>query len=246
MRMTMAGRIALFANLALSMLFAFWGFAIYSQRVNWTNQKLGDRESEFAKRDAQIKQFSTARDRVEQRWAAYLKSPRGVVALESSRPPRQQWYQQQIELLKTGDANQKILGVDFEQGQIRMEPNGLPRMSGIIDQAKRPISGLASLVVLNDAYIRIQKEIVRLTEEIEKLVQQEKDLTEQLGDGKARGLRFDLAEQQLAEKRALDEQDYLQPLLYNSMVEQQSLEDRQKALEDRVKQLQQTAVAKQP
>src|SRR5215470_5440457 len=48
-----------------------------------------------------------------------------------------------------------------------------------------------------------------------------------------------LAQQQLAEKQSLEEHEFLQPLLYNSMVEQQSLEGRQKALEDRVKQLQQ-------
>ena len=59
MKMTTAGRIALFANLALSVMFAFWGFAIYSQRVNWTNKKLGDRDGEYAKRDAEIKQLST-------------------------------------------------------------------------------------------------------------------------------------------------------------------------------------------
>src|SRR5437899_2820166 len=134
MKMTMAGKIALFMNLALSVIFAFWGFGIYSQRINWTDKKIGEREGEYAKR----------------------------------------------------------------------------------------------------------------VTEIEELVNQEKALTEQLGDGKVRGLRFDLAQQQLAEKKSLDEQEYLQPLLYNSMVEQQSLEDRQKAFEAAVKRLQTSSVVKQP
>jgi hypothetical protein len=55
-----------------------------------------------------------------------------------------------------------------------------------------------------------------------------------------------LAQQQLAEKNSLDEQEYLQPLLYNSMVERLSLEERQKVLEDRVKRLQTLTMAKQP
>ena len=243
MKLTMAGTIALFANLALSVLFAFWGFATYSQRVNWTNKKLGDREAEYAKRDAQIKQLNTARGRVEQRWARSLKSPGAVLALEASRPQHQEWYQHQIEILKTGDANQQLPAIVSDQGQIQLDANGYPRTIALTDRAKKP---MRSLRLLNEDYGRIQKEIVRVTGEIEKLVQQEKDLTEQLGDGQARGLRFELAQQQLAEKRSLDEQDYLQPLLYNSMVEQRSLEDRHKMLEDRVKQLQQMAVAKQP
>ena len=149
-------------------------------------------------------------------------------------------------MLKTGDANQRILGIDFEQGQIALERNGLPRMTVILDQAKKPMPGLASLRVLNDTYTRIQKEIVRVTEEIEKVVQQEKELTEQLGDGKVAGPTFRSGSAATGRKESLDEQDYLQPLLYNSMVEQRSLEDRQKVLEDSVKQLQQVSVAKQP
>ena len=42
MRLTLAGQIALFANLALSILFAFLGFGIYSQRINWTDKKIGE------------------------------------------------------------------------------------------------------------------------------------------------------------------------------------------------------------
>jgi hypothetical protein len=246
MKLTTAGRIALFANLALSLLFAFWGFGIYSQRSNWTDKKLGEREGEYAKRDAEIKRLKTSLDRVETRWA---NTSRGVVALEEVRPKEQEWYRQQIERLKTGDANQKILGIDFDaQGRIRFDPKntGYPAMTVITDHSKKPIPGLASLQVLNDAYTRIQKDIVKVTEEIEQLVQQEKGLTEQVGDGKVRGLLFDLAQQQLAEKRSLDEQEYLQPLLYNSMVKLQSLESRQKVLEERLKKLQTLSLAKQP
>jgi hypothetical protein len=245
MKLTMAGKIALFANLALSVMFAFWGLAIYSQRINWTNKKLGDRDGKYSKRDAEIKLLSAARGPIEKRWVTALKFPRGVLALEASRAPKQAWYKQQLEILKTGDANQPIRGIEFAQGQIRLDAKGYPLMTVITDQEKKPIPGLASLLILNDAHMRVEREIVRVTGEIKKLVQQEKALTEQLGDGKAQGLRFDLAQQQFAEKRALDEQEYLQPLLYNSMVEQQSLEYRQKFLEDRVKQLQAASVARQ-
>lgn len=244
MKLTLAGRIALFANLALSLLFALWGFAIYSQRVNWTNKRIGDREGEYALRDAQIKQLDGVRHKVDGRW---LQATKDVLYWEAQRPEKQNWYAQQINILKTGDAKQRILGIAFEQGQIQKDPKtGYPILKEITDATNKPVAGLFSLAVLKANYDRIQKEIVAVTEEIEKRVAEEKELTEQLGDGKARGLRFDLAQQQLAEKRSLDEQEYLQPLLYNSMVKQQSLEARQHALEDRLKQLQAASVAKQP
>jgi hypothetical protein len=251
MKMTMAGKIALFMNLALSVIFAFWGFGIYSQRINWTDKKIGEREGEYAKRAAEIKQLQEVRTRVDGRWAVALGSanpPRGVLGLEALEPVKQAWYKQQLDILKTGDAKQKILAIDFEQGRIKVDPRtGFPVMSTIIDQnTKQPIPGLASLRILDDAYAKIHADILAVTAEIEELVNQEKALTEQLGDGKVRGLRFDLAQQQLAEKKSLDEQEYLQPLLYNSMVEQQSLEDRQKAFEAAVKRLQTSSVAKQP
>jgi hypothetical protein len=245
MTITTAGRIALFANLALSLLFAFWGFAIYSQRVNWSDKKIGDREGEFSKRADAIKLLQDrSRPRVQKRWRDATTQ---VVTLEALRPEHLNWYSKQIEILKTGDAKQKILGVGYEQGQILFDRRtGLPVRQVITDQTKHPIEGLASLRVLNEEYGRLQQEIVTITADIEELTRQEKTLTEQLGDGQARGLRFDLAQQQRAEKNSLDEQEYLQPLLYNSMVEQLSLEDRQKVLEDRVKRLQTVTMAKQP
>jgi hypothetical protein len=243
MTLTLAGKIALFANLALSLMFAFWGFGIYSQRVNWTDKKIGEREGEYAIRAAQIKQLQDSRQRVDRRWQ---ESTQGLVRLEDLRPVKQAWYKKQTEILKTGDANQKIMDIDFNQGQIKIDPKtGLPMMKVVTDQTNKPIPGLGSLPVLNDAYGRRQLAIVAVTEEIKKLIEEEEKLrTEQLGDGKVRGLRFDLAQQQLAEKQSLDEQEYLQPLLYNSMVEQQSLEERHKVLEDRLKQA--SSVAKQP
>jgi hypothetical protein len=243
--MTMAGKIALFVNLALSLMFAVWGFGICSQRVNWTDKKLGEREGKYAIWASEIKQFQdSSRSRVDRRW---LESTQSLRRLEALRPKKQEWYNQQINLLKAGDANQKILGIDFDQGQIKMDrTSGLPVMKVITDQANKPMPGLASLQVLHDAYMNIQGRIVTTTAEIEKLVQDEKQLTEQLGDGKVRGLRFDLAQHQLAEKQSLDEQEFLQPLLYNSMVKEQSLKDRQRVLEGRVKEMQTSSVAKQP
>src|SRR5438045_2934718 len=66
--LTLAGKIArplLLANLALSLLFAFWGFGIYSQRVNWSDKPIGGREGRFAIRAAEITKLESAQERVE-------------------------------------------------------------------------------------------------------------------------------------------------------------------------------------
>src|SRR5260370_1303562 len=118
MTWTLFGRIALFANLALSLMFACWGFGLYSLRVNWTSKKIGDREGEYARLAAETDRLQGSRPRVDGLW---LEASRGVKRLETLRPEKQQWYKQQIDVLKTGDAKQKILDIDFEQGQIKID-----------------------------------------------------------------------------------------------------------------------------
>src|SRR5712692_10239747 len=118
MTLTLAGKIALFVNLALSLMFACWGFGLYSLHINWTSKKIGDREGEYARLAADIDKLQKSRPRVDRLWR---EAAQGVARLETIRPGKQQWYTQQIDVLKTGDANQKILDLDFEQGQIKID-----------------------------------------------------------------------------------------------------------------------------
>src|SRR5205823_12818188 len=47
MSLTLAGKIALFVNLALSILFAFLGLGVYTQRINRTDKKIGERHGQY-------------------------------------------------------------------------------------------------------------------------------------------------------------------------------------------------------
>src|SRR5258708_6338422 len=119
MTMTTAGRIALFVNLALSLGFAFWGVGIYSQRINWTAERTGERVGEYAKRAEVIRRLQESRGRVEARWSLALKSQRGVLGvliLEAQRPKWQDWYRQELEILRTG---QPIKALEYEMGQLK-------------------------------------------------------------------------------------------------------------------------------
>jgi hypothetical protein len=235
--MTKTGRILLFVNLALSLVFAFWGFGVYSQRINWTNQKIGDREGEYTKRLDQIKRYHEARLRGEANWEAALKP---LLTEEANRPRYQKWYADQLENLRTGKV--PVLGVVFDKGEIRIGKDGLPVLGPVVDATKKPLEGLKSIKRLNEDYAAKHEAISKVTKEIDELVEQEKKLTEELGDGQDKGLRFRLAEEQRAEQNSEKEQEYIKTPLYNAKVEAQSLADRQKVLETRLRQLK---VAKQ-
>ena len=64
----------------------------------------------------------------------------------------------------------------------------------------------------------------------------------QPGAGQPAGLRFQWASWQLAEKRSINEQEFVKPLLYNRMVELEILKKRHNALEARLKEVEGAAV----
>ena len=105
---------------------------------------------------------------------------------------------------------------------------------------------LRSIEVLEQAYAQLQAQVAQTTKEIEKLVDEERKLTEQIGNGKEKGLRADLAAVQLKERISHDEEEFLKPLLYNRQVEYSLLMKRQQALEARIKELQGLSLADQP
>ncbi len=239
--MTRVGKIFLFVNLALSLVFATWGFGIYSNYINWTDKKIGDREGEFTKRADAIKRVMEARGRAETSWNSFLNPPQGLLAVEASRPKLQARYNELLENLRAGPVQALV----YENGAL-VKKYGYPVLGPVLNTAKQPVQGLKSLQALDGDYRQKQKAIQDVTDAIEKQVELEKQLTEEIGDGQEKGLRADLAAVQLAEKRSLDEQEFLKPLLYNRQVEVQLLQRRQQALEARVKELESVKVAKQP
>jgi hypothetical protein len=249
MSWTTIGRILLFVNLGLSLLFAFWGFGIYSQQINWTDKKLGEREGEYAKRAQEIERYKGekgARALAESRWDAASKALREE---ETKRPIYDNWYAEQLERLRIGEKDKRPASVSalvFAGGELQLDANGLPRLGPVIDAAKKPIAGLQDIQHLNQVNAKAQEDIKNVTDEINALVKQEQDLTARLGDGKEKGLRFQLAEELQAGDNSQAEQKYIKTPLYNALVEAQSLADRRKVLEARLKELKGAKVARQP
>jgi hypothetical protein len=237
MTMTSTAKVLIYLNLALSLAFAFWAIGWYSNHVDWTDAKTG----EFARRAERIKELSTARDRVDVRYQTAL----AAVAQEEKRIPElEAWYKAELESLRTG--NQAPQDPLFANGELQSDAKGLPRMGPVQNAAKKEIAGLGSLERLNKIYAQRQDEIKAVGQEIDQLVAQESKLSEEIGDGRAAGLRAELAAQQSEVKKSQSEQEFLEPLLYNRLVELQILKKRHAALEARLKELTGVRVAERP
>jgi hypothetical protein len=246
--MTFMGKILVLVNLALSLGFAFWAFAIYSNRIDWTTTKSADRTGEFAKRDAELQALRAALGRGE---ANMEEAARNVALAEDRVPKYQAWYKEQLEKLRTGKNPVQALVV--KGGKLQLDPDpgapppyGLPQLGPVLSASKQPVAGLASIEVLNQEYAAKHQTFVDVTHELDKVLDGERQLTEQIGNGRDKGLRAQLAVVEHAGTNAIAEQEFIRPLLYNREVEGQLLVKRGNALESRLKELAGAHVARQP
>jgi hypothetical protein len=234
MSMTKTAKILIYLDLALSLAFAFWAMSWYSNHVDWTDAKTG----EFTRRAERIKELDVARNRADARFQSSL----AAVGQEEQRIPElEAAYKAELESLRTG--NQTPRDPVFAGGELQVDAKGLPKMGPVQNAAKKEIAGLGSLKKLNEIYAKRHEEIQVVGKEIDDLLAQESKLSEQIGDGKAAGLRAELAAQQSEVRKSQSEQEFLEPLLYNRLVELQILKKRHAALEARLKELSGVRVA---
>jgi hypothetical protein len=240
--MTNTGKIAVLINLALSLMFAFWGIGLYANRIDWTNQKTGETSGKYAQRDEAIKNLrDVVLPQALARWNTAIAT---VDDLDSRRPALQDWYAEDLKNLRSG--MNPIQALVEEKGVVKIDPaTHRPVLGAVLDLSNKPIQGLASVAALNQSYSQLADQIMQVTQEIAKLIEEEKQLSEQIGDGRDKGLRAELAAEELRHRKAVDEQESLKPILYNRQVEHSLLVKRQKALESRIKEMQAVSAARQ-
>jgi hypothetical protein len=235
---TKTGRRLIYVNLALSLTFAFWALAIYANRVDWSDRKSGDEIGEYARLNDAVKQLDGARGPAEAR----LQSARTALAkLDDFHPRLQEWYANDLKAERSG--NQPILSPLYAKGEPQSDNQGMPRMGPVLGPGDKPIRDLASIAKLEQLYTEKLEKIQAVTSQLDKLIADENQLSAQIGDGKAQGLRAELAAEQAKIKASLDSQENLKPQVYNRQVELALLLKRQRALEARVKELQQASLA---
>jgi hypothetical protein len=249
--MTLFGKILVFANLVLSLLFAGAAVAVVTNRVNWPGIKGAPAEQArglVEEKKAEIKKWE---DGAQIGLARYEEAIAALPLLERDRPEKQKWYADQLAFLEKGtDAggkplkDAKVSRLVYKDGQLQLDNKGYPMLEPVATRLKEGLQPISQMVKIKaDLDEEIQKAMVRVANAIK----QEKERTVEIDgeegkDGK-KGYRFLLAEQVQVEKEIQAELEYLRPLRYNRQVEAELLLQRQQALKARIKELEKIGVA---
>jgi hypothetical protein len=227
------GPIFLCINLALGLVFGFWGLGLYYNRISF------DKIAQDS--DKEINSLKKSLADAEKHWKESLLP---LVRAESLRPKLQSQYADHLQNLREG--NKPVQALVMEKGgALKLDANGFPQLGPVVDASNQPIPGLKSIKLLNSDYTQVAAANKQVIDQTEAKLKEEQQLNQEIGNG-TKGLRADLAKQQLAERNSLQEKEDLLPLLYNRQVEAQLLAKRKKALETRLQELGSVRVAQHP
>ena len=267
MNMTKFGKILILVNVALSIGFAGWAMAIYSNRVDWgeTKEAAGKAKGKLLERKEELESWKKTLDTS---MAQYNGAVEVLNQREKKRPADQKYYRDELAKLETGVDGKgglvanPVTELVYEKGQLKLDKEGHPLQRAIDWQ--RSQQSLQSLAQLGKEFDTTHEDLGKEKKALDELVSQEKDLTERLnGDGKTKkGLRREMDEVQeallhgLGEKeflrraanaginvsipvsRGIDgEQEYLMPLLYNQKAELEIVLRRQRRMDARLQEL---------
>ena len=225
------GKLSLWLNLALAVFFAIWGFGLYSNRMDWKAESK-DRSDQLRKLGAEISKM-----------VPEVEATRPLAGQQDDRRPKlNAWYAAQLESLRSGKDKPKALV--YNKGLLQYDAQGLPKLGEVLNSTNQPVNGVASIDVLDQQYAAVQAQIgAAIAEERKNLAAETGQTIEVNGDGALKGLRGDLAARQAAEKKSLERQEYLMPLLYNRQAELEILTKRKEGLDARLKELQASKLA---
>ena len=225
------GRLSLWLNLSLAVFFAIWGFGLYANRMDWKAESK-DRSDQLRKLGGEISKL-----------APEVEATRpAAVEQDARRPTLNAWYAAQLESLHSGKDKPKALV--YNKGVLEYDAQHLPKLGEVLNSSNQPLNGLASLDALDREYAAVQAQIGKIITEENKLLAEEKQQTIEVnGESGPKGLRGDLAAKEAAEKKSLERQEYLMPILYNRQAELEILLKRKEGLEARLKELQSSKIA---
>jgi hypothetical protein len=269
--MTLFGKILVILNLVLSLFLATWALGVYTQRIDWHSKGGGpDKiQGEIPKQRDRIDQLWRTLQTAEARW----KTANAVAWVpQKQRGPLAKWYAAQLATLETGNNPVKTIvykdgrlqpPLDRPSLQAKLEklvkaqPEGSPipqeKLEDLIrpelvDAKDRSGQPLHTLEYYRHELELTDNSIAAETKRFTKATEEDADLTLKLGGnlasgGKIKGLRQRLQEEKVKQERVEAEQKFLSPLLVNSEVEAELLNNRHEQLLERVKELQSLGVA---
>jgi hypothetical protein len=246
--MTQLGKVLVFLNLVLSIVFVAWAVGLVTNQVPWSTPPSTDGQRVQGMVDelrAEIDRLTrssggrSARDAADANWAAGVAE---LNRLERDRPTNQRFYQDLLRSARQGG----VQGIDPPVQQLQFQNNQL-----VLNRTGRPPVAFDGRPALSVAgYEQAKQETLQKFQqaqaEVQQLSEEEKKLTLQIVGTKPpgqaitpeeKGLRLQLAELDALVKNLQLEQQYLRsPLTYFTLQTEQ-LRRRQAALAARMDEL---------
>src|SRR4051794_10046264 len=142
--MSLLGKILVFVNLGLSFLMAGWALSVYVNRVDFSNTPAKENQpaGEMLGRKARVEELSRA---LGAPLTAWREGRASVLYQEGRRGPDRLWYADQLEHLRSGDADAlAIRAATIENGLPVLDATGRPQLSDVKDQFGNKLRSLAA------------------------------------------------------------------------------------------------------
>jgi hypothetical protein len=255
--MTAFGKLLVFVQFILSIVFLTWAIGLYSQRIDWAPGKtlLGDPIPEVKGRVGELadeiktfvgdaKDKDGSRDKAELRWqTAY----QGLADATKSREEYQRWYKDQLSLAQRGEDTLGRRPADAPVRHLVYNPNGTLKMDPDLKVRPAVQSFGAPVKSVEDYYKesdQLQKDVEKAQEKLyETVVEAEKITREIVGSPTNYGLRRNLRDEEAYYRNALEEQRYLEPVYNGRTAEFEVVKKRNAQLERRKQELSAAAAA---
>ncbi|MFN4261218.1 MAG: hypothetical protein ACK4RK_18170 [Gemmataceae bacterium] len=240
--MAFLGKIFVFFNLMLSILFLSWALGVYMNRLDWAPHlnEMGKEIPNTGRLNelrAQMSPLLAAQQMAEKRRQS---ATRRLAPLEAKRPQTRDWYKEQLLILETGRNSKgepaKVLALKEINNQLDMA-----------EQSREPVKIGGNDALPFEEYNRIYQgltaDIITQQERVQKAVVAQEKLDKEID-----ALRVVIAKEKAALAQVLAEQEAIKPILYNTLAEGQLASKRRAALEARLLELEQAgkSVARQP
>ena len=243
--MTTFGKVLVLFTLAVSLLMMGFALAVYTNRIDWSDRppKEGDPGGLLAQRDAEAKRLWTELRLAESGWRL---GQEALTRDERQRVQDRLWYQSELAHLYSGATPvNPCREVILDRGVPAPDPRnfGRPRMVAAKDAAGQPLLSLAAYDKRDE---EIHKETLAAVDKLRQAVEQDTQLTNELaGDPlkRTKGLRQRINDERAKRADVVAEEEFIRPLLINTVVESELILKRQKSLRARVSELEKDRVA---
>jgi hypothetical protein len=243
--MTQFGKVLVLLTVAVSLLMMGFAIAVWANRIDWSDRppKEGDPGGLLAQRDAEAKRLWTELALAESGWRG---SQEALARDEALRVQDRLWYHAELAHLYTGATlNKPCREVVMQRGVPVPDLGnfGRPQMAPAKDAAGQP---LLSRALYDKTDEGIHKETLAAVDKFRQAVERDTQLTNELaGDPVKRnkGLRQRINDERAKRADVVAEEEFVRPLLINTVVEAELIQKRQKSLRSRVSELEKDKVA---